>query len=326
VQAALAENPPALLAGEISAAREISLLPVRRFSGRTRACLRIQDGCDNFCAYCIVPHARGRSRSLPAAAVLEQARIFAEEGYLELIITGINVGKYGLDLAEGQDIYALLDLLCREFPQLRIRLSSVEPTEVNERLLELLVTRRNFMPHLHIPLQSGDSGILARMNRRYTAATFAEAVERIHAAAPHAAIGCDMLTGFPGEDEQAAANTLQLLTALPVSYLHVFPYSIRPGTAAAAFPDQVPGPVKEERAARLHALDQAKRAAFQQRHVGTEQRVLIERKDRASGLLRGFSENYLPVLCSGPANLLRTAVSVRLTELRQGGVFGELSA
>jgi threonylcarbamoyladenosine tRNA methylthiotransferase MtaB len=326
VQAALAENPPALLAGEISAAREISLLPVRRFSGRTRACLRIQDGCDNFCAYCIVPHTRGRSRSLPLAAVLEQARIFAEEGYLELIITGINVGKYGLDLAEGQDIYALLDLLCREFPQLRIRLSSVEPTEVNERLLELLVTRRNFMPHLHIPLQSGDSGILARMNRRYTAATFAEAVERIHAAAPHAAIGCDMLTGFPGEDEQAAANTLQLLTALPVSYLHVFPYSIRPGTAAAAFPDQVPGPVKEERAARLHALDQAKRAAFQQRHVGTEQRVLIERKDRASGLLRGFSENYLPVLCSGPANLLRTAVSVRLTELRQGGVFGELSA
>ena len=325
VETALAAEPPALLAGEISAARQISLLPVRRFSGRTRACLRIQDGCNNFCAYCIVPHARGRSRSLPLAAVLEQARIFVEEGYLELIITGINVGKYGLDLAEGQDIYSLLDLLCREFPQLRLRLSSVEPTEVNARLLELLTAHRNFMPHLHIPLQSGDSGILARMNRRYTAATFAQAVERIHAAAPHAAIGCDILTGFPGEDEQAAANTLQLLTDLPISYLHVFPYSIRPGTAAAAFPEHVPGPVKEERAARLHVLDQEKRTAFQRRHLGTKQRVLIERKDRKTGLLKGFSENYLPVLCSGPASLVRTVAPVRLMELREGGVWSERS-
>ncbi len=323
VQTALAAEPPALLAGEISAAQEISLLPVRRFSGRTRACLRIQDGCNNFCAYCIVPHTRGRSRSLPAAAVLEQARIFAEEGYLELIITGINVGKYGLDLAEGQDIYSLFDLLCREFPQLRLRLSSIEPTEVNERLLELLTTHRNFMPHLHIPLQSGDSGILARMNRRYSAATFAQAVERIHAAAPQAAIGCDILTGFPIEDEQAAGNTLQLLTDLPISYLHIFPYSIRPGTAAAEFPEQVPGPVKEERAARLHALDQEKRTAFQQRQLGTVQHVLIERKDRKSGLFKGFSENYTPVLCSGPASLIRTVAPVRLMELRQGGVWGE---
>ena len=320
VQTALAASPPQLLAEDIASAREISPLPVRRFSGRTRACLRIQDGCNNFCSYCIVPYARGRSRSLPVAAVLEQARIFAEEGCLELIVTGINVGKYGLDLSEGEDIYSLLGRLCHEFPAVRIRLSSIEPTEVNDRLLRLLTGCRNFMPHLHIPLQSGDSGVLARMNRRYTAETFAEAVGRIHAAAPHAAIGCDILTGFPGEDEQAADNSFRLLAALPISYMHVFPYSIRPGTAAAKFPDQVPAPVKEERAARLHDLDQTQRAAFYQRHIDTEQRVLIEWQDKKIGLLKGFSENYIPVQCNGPASLVKTVAAVRLVSLRNSAV------
>lgn len=319
VQTALAEQPQPLVAPDIASAHEISPLPVRRFSGRTRSFLRVQDGCNNFCSYCIVPYARGRSRSLPFADVLAQAGIFAAEGCREMIITGINAGKYGLDLAEGEDIYSLLDTLCREFSAVRIRLSSVEPTEVNNQLLAVLTGHTNFMPHLHIPLQSGDSGILARMNRRYTAETFAEAVQRIHAAAPHAAIGCDILAGFPGEDGQAADNSCNLLADLPVSYLHVFPYSIRPGTAAAKFPDQVPAPVKEARVARLRALDREKRAAFYQRHLGTEQRVLVERKDKRAGLLKGFTENYIPVQCSGPASLAGSVALVRLVELRDDG-------
>ncbi len=325
VDAALTKGTATLLATDIAAAQEISLLPVRRFSGRTRAYLRIQDGCNNFCAYCIVPYTRGRSRSLPIAAVLEQARIFAEEGYLELIVTGINVGKYGLDLAEGQNIYTLLATLCHEFPEIRIRLSSIEPTEVNDRLLELLSKYQHFMPHLHIPLQSGDSSILARMNRRYSAETFAQAVQSIHALAPHAAIGCDILAGFPGEDETAADNGFRLLADLPISYLHVFPYSIRPGTAAAQFPDQVAKPIKEERVARLRALDQAKRSAFYQRHIGTEQRVLFERKDRKTGLLKGFTENYIPVQCKGSARLVRTVVPVQLVAMQEGTVLGKQS-
>jgi threonylcarbamoyladenosine tRNA methylthiotransferase MtaB len=324
VQTALNEQKPLLhTATDIAAARTICPLAVRRFGSRTRAYLRIQDGCNNFCSYCIVPYTRGRSRSLPLAQVLEQGRIFTEEGYSEIVVTGINVGKYGLDLAEGKDIYALLDILCREFPQTRIRLSSIEPTEVNDRLFDLFARHRNFMPHLHIPLQSGDNAILARMNRRYTAATFAHAVERIRALVPHAAVGCDVLAGFPGEDEQAAADSCQLLDALPISYLHVFPYSIRPGTAAANLPEQVPGPLKEERTAKLHDLDRKKRTAFYQQQVGTEQRVLIERKDRKTSLLKGFSENYIPVLCNGPSSLIRTVVRMRLVEARQEAVLGE---
>jgi threonylcarbamoyladenosine tRNA methylthiotransferase MtaB len=313
---------------DIEKVEEICPLPVRRFSGRTRAYLRIQDGCNNFCSYCIVPYTRGRCRSLPLADVLAQVEIFVEEGYQELVVTGINVGKYGLDLAEGENIYSLLEILCRRFPTLRIRLSSLEPTEVNERLLEIMTEFTNFMPHLHIPLQSGDNGVLARMRRKYTTEIFAEVVERVHAVLPHAAVGCDILAGFPGENEQAADNSVAFLAGLPITYLHIFPYSLRPGTAAAKFADQVPGPVKEARVVRLQQLDGQKKAAFYQRHCGTEQRVLLEGIDKQTGLLKGFSENYIPVRCQGAAPSAEistgTVVSVRLVEVRGETVFGEI--
>ncbi len=327
VQAALSdEHDSQLLLPEIGKAETICPLPpVRRFSGRTRSYLRVQDGCNNFCAYCIVPHTRGRSRSLPLADVLRQAAIFAEEGCKEIIVTGINVGKYGLDLHEGMDICGLLERLCHEFPQMRIRLSSVEPTEVSGRLLELLAAYKNFMPHLHIPAQSCDSGVLARMNRRYTVETFAAAVEEIHAVLSHAAIGCDILAGFPGEDEQAAARSLALLESLPLAYLHVFPYSARPGTAAAAFSNQVSAAVKEARVAQLRNLDQRKREDFIRRHLGTVQQVLVERKGKKRGLLKGFSENYIPAQFSGPASLSGQIVPVRLLEFSDGAALGELA-
>ncbi len=320
VETALAEKQPdmVMLTGKISAKKEICSLPVRRFSGRTRAYLRIQDGCNNFCTYCIVPYTRGRSRSLPMAQVLEQVRVFADEGYLELVITGINVGKYGLDLEEGEDIYSLLATICNNFPSMRIRLSSVEPTEVNDRLLELMTSHENFMPHLHIPLQSGDDGVLARMNRRYTTETFVRVIQKISIALPHGAIGCDILGGFPGEDERAAENTFQLLSGLPISYLHVFPYSKRPGTLAAEFKNQIAGPVKDERVARLRELDQRKRHEFYHRHINTEQNILVERQNKTTGLLQGFSENYIPVRFSGPAGYVRTVVRVRIEGIEDG--------
>ena len=193
VDTALAERQSDLvmLMGQIRRKKEILDLPVRRFSDRTRAWLRVQDGCDNFCSYCIVPFTRGRSRSLPLAGVLRQAEVFAAEGYREMVVTGINVGKYGLDLAEGETIYSLLDRLCTGFPDIRLRLSSIEPTEVNDRLLAIATGRANFMPHFHIPLQSGDDQVLARMNRRYSRAEFAAVINRVHGALPEAAIGCD---------------------------------------------------------------------------------------------------------------------------------------
>ncbi|MCI5129647.1 MAG: MiaB/RimO family radical SAM methylthiotransferase, partial [Candidatus Electrothrix sp. AUS3] len=310
---------------DIRTAREICPLPVQRFSGRTRAYLRIQDGCNNFCSYCIVPYTRGRCRSLSLAEVIQQVEIFVQEGYQELVITGINVGKYGEDLNEGENIYSLLGMLCTGFPSLRIRLSSVEPTEVNERLLELMTGCSNFMPHLHIPLQSGDDGVLARMQRKYSTETFAEVVNRVHTALPHAAIGCDILAGFPGEDEQAAKRGYDFLAELPVTYLHVFPYSLRPGTAAAKFTDQIPRPIKNARVARLRELDTQKKIYFYQQHCGTEQNVLFEGIDEQQGLLKGFSENYIPVQCKGAAHLVGSVVPVRLLNVQeQGSVLGRV--
>ncbi|MGE4403567.1 MAG: tRNA (N(6)-L-threonylcarbamoyladenosine(37)-C(2))-methylthiotransferase MtaB [Desulfobulbus sp.] len=324
VDAALSENPPDLimLMGRIRDNKEICDLPVTRFPGRTRAYLRIQDGCNNFCSYCIVPYTRGPSRSLPLTKVLEQTSVFAEQGYRELVITGINVGKYGLDLEEGETIYSLLDRICREFPRLRLRLSSIEPTEVNETLLELINRHANFMPHLHIPLQSGDDQLLARMNRRYSRSQFAEVIYQVRAASPTAAIGCDVLAGFPGETEAEADNTLQLLADLPISYLHVFPYSRRPGTLAATMPNHLPGPVKEARVQRLRALDEEKRQSHYVQGIGQVHQVLVERRNSKTGLLQGFSENYIPLHFAGNSDLIHTVVSVQLTDIEDGQPMG----
>lgn len=326
VDAALAENPPdmVMLMGRIRENHSICDLPVTRFSGRTRAYLRIQDGCDNFCAYCIVPYTRGPSRSLALAKVLEQTATFVEQGYREVVITGINVGKYGLDLDDGETIYSLLDRLCRDFPDLRLRLSSIEPTEVNDTLLELINRHANFMPHLHIPLQSGDDQVLARMNRRYSRSEFTEVIHCVRAALPTAAIGCDVLGGFPGETEAEAENTYQLLAELPISYLHVFPYSRRPGTLAASMPHHLPGPVKEARVRRLRGLDSDKRQLHAAMGLGQVHRVLVERRHKSSGLLQGFSENYIPLLFTGPANLIQSVVEVRMTSLEDGQAHGLL--
>lgn len=311
-----------MLMGQIRLKKEICDLPVRHFSGRTRALLRIQDGCDNFCSYCIVPFTRGRSRSVPIGQVLEQAAVFVEEGYREMVVTGINVGKYGLDLSEGQTIYSLLDQLCASFPALRIRLSSIEPTEVNDQLLAIMTSRANFMPHLHIPLQSGDNEVLTRMNRHYTREQFAQSIQLVHQAVPQAAIGCDVLGGFPGESEAEAANTCQLLADLPISYLHVFPYSKRPGTLAATMPHHLDGPAKEARVERLRHLDAEKRNAFYQDNLDRVHTVLVERRHKKSGLLQGFSENYVPLLFPGPSSLIRSNTLVRITRVEHGQPHG----
>lgn len=327
VDAALAEdkNDLSVLMGNIGLKKEISRLPVRRFSGRTRAFLRIQDGCNNFCSYCIVPYTRGRSRSLPLADVLEQTAVFAGEGYREIVITGINVGKYGLDLPGGVSLNSLIAQLCRDFPTIRFRLSSIELTEVDERLLELMNGEPNFMPHLHIPLQSGDDHILARMNRRYTADEFGRVVIRIADAVPQAAIGCDILCGFPGESEAAHDNTFRQLTDLPVTYLHVFPYSRRPGTLAASMPKQVPKQVKDRRVHRFRELDRNLRSRFYARNFDAVQLTLVERFHRSTGMLQGFSENYIPVRFEGNPRLKGEIVPVRLNRfMADGNIFGTM--
>ncbi|WP_035274069.1 tRNA (N(6)-L-threonylcarbamoyladenosine(37)-C(2))-methylthiotransferase MtaB [Desulfogranum japonicum] len=326
VDTALQQDAPDLveLMGKISWAKQICDLPVKNFAGRTRSYLRIQDGCDNFCSYCIVPYTRGPSRSLPLEKILNQTDIFYEQGYKEMVITGINVGKYGLDLQEGETIYTLLQRLCDTFPTLRIRLSSIEPTEVNDMLLELVCRYDNFMPHLHIPLQSGDDTVLERMNRRYTTAFFRKVIEKVHDALPHAAIGCDILGGFPGETDEQAENTYQLIADLPISYLHVFPYSMRRGTLAAALPGHIAGPVKSARVNRLRQLDTQLRSAFYNRLLGSHCNVLVERRNKKSGLLQGFSENYIPLQFAGPTNLIHSIVPVHFNAIEKSEPMGSL--
>lgn len=324
VEAALTESSCELsmLMGNIGLRQEISPLQVQRFSGRTRAFMRIQDGCNNFCSYCIVPYTRGRSRSVPLKKVLDQAVVFSEEGYREIVITGINVGKYGADLDEGETIYTLFSRLCRNFPDIRFRLSSIEPTEVNDTLLDLMTSLPNFMPHLHIPLQSGDDQTLNNMNRHYSAHYFTKAINNIHAALPHAAIGCDILCGFPGEDDTAHTNTFRLIEKLPITYLHIFPYSKRSGTMAASMKNQVPKQIKEERVKKLRTLDRTKRNLFYSRFVGTTQLVLVEQRHKKTKLLQGFSENYLPVQLAGSSNCKGEIISVKINQLNDDGLLG----
>ena len=311
-----------MLTGKIRHKTDICDLTVQRFGTRTRAYLRVQDGCDNFCTYCIVPYTRGPSRSLASSKVLDQARIFRDQSHREIVVTGIHVGQYGRDLEGKPTIAQLLGKLCRATPAIRYRLSSIEPLEVSDELLTVMSQEGNFMPHFHIPLQSGDDQILKRMNRHYDRAQFLAVTRRCLEALPDAALGIDVLTGFPGESEKQFRNTVELLEQCGCSYLHVFPYSRRPGTPAADFRDQIPGPVKDERVAILRNLSEQQKQAFYQRHLGTIRPVLVERRHKPGGPLKGFTDNYIPISFTGDDTLINCVVPVRLERLCDQEVVG----
>lgn len=309
---------------DMKEAATISPLPVKKFGNRTRAYLKIQDGCNSFCTYCIVPYTRGPSRSQPIKDVIQQAKTYEQQDHKEIVLTGIHAGNYGLDLEEKQTIVSLIDTLCREIPDIHYRLSSIEPLEVNDALLDLMVKHPNFMNHLHIPLQSGDSKILNMMGRKYTTTQFGEMIDRCHNAVPDLCIGIDVMVGFPGEDDECFENARKFLTDLPYTYLHVFPYSQRPGTPAANYQDQVPKPVKDSRVAILREISDTKKLHFYSKHLQTVRPVLIEGNRDKAGQLKGFTDNYIPVLIEGDDSLIHTVQSVCLT--RQDGtlIYGEI--
>ncbi len=301
---------------------EICNLPVKSFSGRTRAFLRVQDGCDSYCSYCIVPHARGRSRSLAMDKVIKQAHTFQEAGHREIVITGIHVGFYGKDLNPPADIATLIEKLCLATPGIRYRLSSIEPLEINNKILELMQQFDNFMPHLHIPLQSGDDDILLRMNRRYTTDQFEKVLAMCQERIPGIAVGIDLLAGFPGEDEQHFIRTQSFLEKINFTYLHVFPYSKRPGTPAADFTNQVPKSVKEERVAFLRKLGTKKKTIFYRENLGEIRPVLVEKKRDENGRIKGFTDNYIPVSFHGEDRIQGTIVDVRIENVNDTYVVG----
>jgi len=326
VDAALSEQHCDLemLMGDISRQKEVCPLEVKSFGERTRAYLKVQDGCNSFCTYCIVPFTRGRSRSQVPDQVLKQARVFAEGGYQELVVTGIHTGTYGHDLEPRTDLVALMRQLLQECP-LRYRISSLDPGEISEELLALMAEESNLMPHLHIPLQSGDNDILKKMHRHYTREDFADLIKRTRKVLPDAAIGVDVMAGFPGEDERAFRNTYELLSGLSVTYLHVFPYSKRAGTVAAGMTDQILKKDKEERVAALRELDGRKKKEFYAAHLGEVREVLAEQGScRKVSDMKGFTDNYIPVTFAPPLEVANKVVKVRLERLGEDGVAGTM--
>lgn len=311
-----------VLVSDIMAEEQAEPLCLETFAEHTRAFLQVQNGCNAFCSYCIVPYARGRSRSVALEDVLAGIRRFTDEGFREVVLTGIHLGAYGLDLQPPRELLGLLVEVEREGSVLRLRLGSVEPNEVTDGMIEFLATSRIVCPHLHIPLQSGSDSVLSRMNRRYAAAYVRELVGRLTAVIPDISIGMDVIAGFPGESDGEHEETCALLASLPIAYLHVFPYSIRPGTPAAIMPGHLSPATITSRAAELRALGAEKKRQHSARFIGRELSVLVQEVVQP-GVVRGLSRNYLNVTVPGDERSLNREIAVRATGLTDDGVQGE---
>ena len=290
--------------------------PAARSRSRTRAFLKIQDGCDAFCTYCIVPYARGRSRSISVESVIESINNLRKAGYREVVLSGIHLGKYGQDLSPETTLTALLELINDSCVIDRVRLSSIEPNELTPGIIKLAAESGKISRHFHVPLQSGDDGILKKMHRPYSREYFKDLIIRIKESIPDAAIGVDILAGFPGETDEAFRNTYSLIDELPVSYLHVFPFSPRKKTPAFDFPEQVPSNIIKARCTEMRRLGASKKADFYQKAAGTEVDILIEdKRDENSGMLKGISSNYLSVLIKGEDSIRNRIVKVHINKV-----------
>ena len=303
--------------------RGVSVLGTRTLPGHTRAFLKIQEGCNYSCTYCIIPTARGLSRSVTPREVLEQVRMLADAGYREIVLTGIHLGGYGQDLIPKVDLTALLEMISQSRLIPRVRLSSLDPREVPDRLVDLMASSDVICPHLHVCAQAGDDEILKRMRRNYDGAYYRELLMKVRERLPDAALGSDIIVGFPGETDGAFGRSLELFAALPLTYFHVFPYSSRRGTVAASLPDHVGSEVKKTRARRMRELGAMKKRDFCVRFRGQKLSVLIEEKiDRATGLRRGFSRNYLPVLVPAGGTLVNREIEVEVEGFEGGWLRG----
>lgn len=299
---------------DIAAISQIEPLKLTSFAEHTRAFLQIQNGCNSFCSYCIVPYARGRSRSVRPDDIIQGIQDLVANGFKEIVLTGIHLGAYGLDLKPSTSLATLVRQIDAESIVPRLRIGSVEPNEVSDELLTLMATSKNICQHLHLPLQSGSNTVLGRMGRPYTSAVFRNLMTRISAAMPDAFIGGDVIAGFPGETEAEFYETVQMLEDLPFADLHVFPYSSRPGTKAAGMPGHVSTQVVKARAAILRSLAEKKKQTFLERFVGTELGVLVQGFDDKTGVCRGLSRNYINTSFNGDKSFLNTEVFVRISD------------
>ncbi len=320
------ERKPVNAVRNIMKTREFEELDVPNFADHTRAFLKIQEGCNNFCTFCIIPWSRGLSRSRSPESVLNQARQLVASGYKEIVLTGIHTGGYGDDLENYRLANLLWDLDRIEGLE-RIRISSIEASQIDDEMIRVLNSSPKMCRHLHIPLQAGDDEILKRMRRKYTTAEYADKIARIREAMPGVAITTDVIVGFPGETEAHFERGRRFMEAVGFSEMHVFPYSKRTGTPAARMEDQVDEEVKHERVGQLIELSERMQAAYARQWAGRELVIIPEGpvKGRESqGLIAGYTDNYLQVVIPGDASLKGKLCRVRITEPGVNECRGEL--
>jgi threonylcarbamoyladenosine tRNA methylthiotransferase MtaB len=312
---------PRVVVRDIMTVRETASHLVDGFDGRARAFVQVQNGCDHRCTFCIIPYGRGPSRSVPAGEVVEQTRRVVAAGYREVVLTGVDLTSYGRDLPGQPSIGQLVGRLLRLVPELpRLRLSSIDPAEVDRDLVDLVASESRLMPHLHLSVQAGDDLILKRMKRRHSRADVVRLCARLRGLRPDIAFGADLIAGFPTETEAMARRTLELIEEAGLTHLHVFPFSARRGTPAARMP-QVPKALRHERAARLRAAGQHAMAGFLERQIGRRAQVLVERAGR------GRSETFAPfrIETDGAAPVAGTIVAARAERVEDGMLIGRLA-
>jgi threonylcarbamoyladenosine tRNA methylthiotransferase MtaB len=293
-----------------------TFVPGYSLGDRTRIFLKVQDGCDYFCSFCTIPLARGKSRSGNVAETIELVKEAAQQGAKEIVLTGVNLGDFGIehnqnffDLVKAIDVIEGVD---------RYRISSIEPNLLTDEIIEFVAQSKRFVPHFHIPLQSGSDEILMRMRRKYLSDLYQCRIQKIKALMPHCGIGVDVIVGFPGETEENFLETYRFLNELDVSYLHVFPYSERANTTAKKMKDVVPVKVRMERGEMLRGLSEKKRMAFYREHLGTRRSVLFEEEERR-GVMFGFTDNYIKVATDYDPLLVNTVSEVTLSSLDSEG-------
>ncbi len=321
LESAAREREPVVNLDEAHRRRTFEVLPAGGLTARTRAMLKVEDGCVNFCSYCIIPYARGPVRSLPLETTEEEVRRLRAEGYRELVVTGIEISSWGRDLPGQPPLIELLETICRESGNMRVRLGSLEPRTITEAFCRRAAALPNLCPHFHLSLQSGCDATLARMNRKYDTARYKESVDLLNRYFDRPAVTTDLIVGFPGETEAEFAATLAFIRACGFAEMHIFPYSIRPGTPAAAL-EQVPKAVKESRAACASVVAEELHRAYLAACVGRTFDVLYEQP--IDGLYQGHAPNYMTVAAAGEG-LRNRVLPTRIVGVRDGGILlGEL--
>ena len=299
--------------------RGFEVLPAGGLEARTRAMLKVQDGCVNFCTYCIIPYTRGPVRSLDLQTAVEQAEALAAQGYLEIVITGIEIASWGVDLPGKPVLADLITAICHAVPQQRVRLGSLEPRIITETFCAAMAQLPNLCPQFHLSMQSGSDTVLARMKRKYTAARYLESVQLLKAHFPGCAVTTDMIVAFPGETEEEFAQSLAFIQKCGFADMHIFPYSRRPGTPADKMPGQHSNATKEARSKAAIAVAEKMRSAYLNALVGSDQQVLFEEQD--GEYFTGHAPNYVKIYALGK-DLHNQIHTVRITALYKDGVLG----